>query len=193
MIAEDEFLLAKNLQGLVDALGHQVVGLADTGTQALAMAGAMQPDLVLMDIKIPEIDGIAAAREIAHRHNIPTIIITAFSDTAFVEEAADAGVMMYLLKPVSLGELQAAIRVTMARFGELQALRKEVGDLKQALHQRKVIERAKGILMDSMRLSENDAFRRLQTMSQQGNRPMVDIAQAVITTQTLWEEQHQRP
>lgn len=189
VIAEDEFLLRKSLSGLVEALNHHVIGLAETGTEAITHASTLQPDLMLLDIKIPEVDGIAAARIITSQYNIPIIITTAYCDPEFVDKAADAGVMMYLLKPISLGELQAAIQMSMARFRELQALRKEVGDLKAALEQRKMIERAKGILMDRLQLSEHDAFRRLQLLSQQENRPMLDIAQAVITTYALWEEQ----
>jgi len=188
IIAEDEFLLAKSLMGLVESLNHQVVGIAETGTQAIVMAGEHAPDLILMDIKIPEIDGITAARTIAQQQNIPTVIITAYSDPGLVDDAADAGVMMYLIKPVSLGDLQAAIHLTMARFRELQALRQEVGDLKKAMEQRKVIERAKGILMDQFHIQENEAFRRLQQLSQHENRPMVEIAQAIITTHALWKE-----
>lgn len=187
LIAEDEFLLANNLKALALALQHTVVGIAETGTQAVALAEKHLPDLILMDVKLPEMDGIVAARQIAQQHNIPAIIISAYSDRSYVEGAADAGVMMYLIKPVSLGDLQAAIDLSMARYRELQALRHEVGDLKKALAQRKIMERAKGILMDRCQLSEGEAFRRLQQLSQRENRPMVEIAQAVITTQTLLE------
>lgn len=186
VIAEDEFLLAHNLKALVEALQHVVVGLAETGRQAIALADEYRPDLILMDIKIPEIDGITAAQTIALRLNIPTIVISAFSDPGFVESATEAGVMMYLIKPVSLGDLQAAINLTMARFRELQSLRQEVGDLKKALEHRKIIERAKGILMDTLHLSEADALRRLQQQSQRENRPMAEIAQAVITAHMLY-------
>ena len=188
IIAEDEFLLANNLRTLVESLNHQVVGIAETGTQAITLAAECRPDLILMDIKLPEIDGITAAKTIAREQHIPIVIISAFSDRSYIEGAAEAGVMTYLVKPVSFGDLQAVIELTMARYRELMALRQEVGDLKQALVQRKTIERAKGILMDRGRMAEGEAFRRLQQLSQQENRPLVDIAQSVITADSLWKE-----
>lgn len=188
VIAEDEFLLANNLKTLVESLGHAVVGIADTGSRVIALADDLQPDLILMDIKLPEVDGITAARTIARTRQTPIVIISAFSNRGYIEEAAEAGVMTYLVKPVSQGDLQAVIELTMARSRELAALRREVGDLKQALAQRKVIERAKGILMDRAHLSEGEAFRRLQQMSQQENRPLFDIAQSVITADSLWRD-----
>lgn len=193
IIAEDEFLLAKNLQALLEAMQHEVVGIAGTGTQVVVLAEQLRPDLILMDIKIPEMDGITAARKIAQQSDIPVVIITAYSDRAFVEGAVEAGVMTYLIKPVSHGDLQAAIDLSMARFRELKALRQEVGDLKKALVQRKIVERAKGILMDRLHLSDQEAFRRLQQLSQRENRPMVDIAQAVITTEALRGESTEAP
>lgn len=188
-IAEDEFLLANNLRALVESLQHEVVGMAENGAQAISLAGEKRPDLVLMDIKLPEVDGITAARTIAQQYNIPIIIVSAYSDPSFVEGAAEAGVMTYLIKPVSLGDLKAVIDLTMARYRELQALRQEVGDLKKAITHRKIVERAKGILMDQFHLSEGEAFRRLQLTSQRENRPMIDVAQAVITTQSLLREE----
>ncbi|HEX2949377.1 MAG TPA: response regulator [Armatimonadota bacterium] len=188
VIAEDEFILANNLKSLVESLNHTVVGIAETGAQAISLAEQHHPDLILMDIKLPEVDGITAARSIAQQYHIPTVIISAFSDRSYIEEAAEAGVMTYLVKPVSLGDLQAVIDLTMARYRELMALRQEVGDLKNALSQRKIVERAKGIMMDSLHLSEGEAFRRLQQLSQRENRPMIDIAQAVITANTLWKD-----
>ncbi len=185
IIAEDEFLLANNLKTLVETLHHQVVGIAETGTQAVELATRYLPDLILMDIKIPEKDGITAAREIAQQLHIPAIIISAYSDPKYVEGAVEAGVMTYLIKPVSLCDLQAAIELAMARSREMQALRLEVGTLKKTLAQRKAVERAKGILMDRFHLSENEAFRRLQQQSQRENRPMIEIAEAVITTHAL--------
>ncbi|HEY3376155.1 MAG TPA: response regulator [Armatimonadota bacterium] len=185
VIAEDEFLLANNLKSMVESLHHEVVGLAETGAEAVTMASEHTPDLILMDIKLPEIDGITAARMIAQQWQIPIIIISAFSDRSYIEGAAEAGVMTYLVKPVSLADLQAVIDLTMARSRELMALRQEVGDLKKALSQRKIVERAKGILMDRGRMSEGEAFHRLQQMSQLENRPMVEIARAVITAHSL--------
>ncbi len=123
VIAEDEFLLAKNLSELVVALGHIVVGMAASGPQVIALAREQHPDLILMDIKIPEIDGITASRTIAHEYNIPIIVISAYSNPAYVDGAVEAGVMTYLIKPVSKGDLQAAIDLTLARHREMEALR----------------------------------------------------------------------
>ncbi|MHB9133596.1 MAG: ANTAR domain-containing response regulator [Armatimonadota bacterium] len=187
IIVEDEFLLANNLKALVENLRHEVVGIAETGTEAITLATECAPELILMDIKIPGIDGITAAREILHHRQVPIIIISAFSDHAYVEDAVDAGVMTFLIKPVSLGDLQAAIDLTMARFSELQDLRQEVVSLKDALAQRKVVERAKGILMDQCKLTEGEAYKRLQQQSQRENRSLADIARAVITTYTMWD------
>lgn len=188
LIAEDEFLLANNLKTLVESLNHQVVGIADDGEKAISLANTLTPDLILMDIKLPKVDGITAARMIAQQCQIPIIIISAFSDRSYIEGATEAGVMTYLVKPVSLGDLQAVIDLTMARYRELLALRQEVGDLKNALEQRKIIERAKGILMDRGHISEGEAFRRLQHKSQQENRPMIEIAHAVVTAHNLWKD-----
>jgi response regulator NasT len=193
LIAEDEFVLANNLKTLVTSLHHAVVGIADTGTKAISLAEQHQPDLILMDIQLPEMDGITAARTITRQRPIPIVIISAFSDNSYIEGAAEAGVMTYLIKPVSLGDLQAVIALTMARNQELMALRREVGDLKQTLVQRKLIERAKGILMDRGAMLEGEAFRRLQQMSQRENRPMVEIAQAIITAHSLWTEVDNSP
>lgn len=185
VIAEDEFILAKSLQSLVEALGHQVLAIAESGQQAIDCVKEHQPDLVLMDVRLAEMDGITAARAIASQQSIPIIVISAFSDHQYIAGAAEAGVMTYLIKPVSLGDLRAVIDLTMARYRELQTLRQEVGDLKQALTNRKIVERAKGLLMDQLHLSEREAFRRLQQLSQHENRPMADIAQSVVTTCTL--------
>lgn len=161
IIAEDEPPLADHLRAPAHELSHEVVAIADSGPAAIAAVSRHGPDLVLMDIKLPGMDGITAARTIARDNGIPTIIISA------------------------LGELQAAIDLTMARFRELQALRREVGDLRHALAQRKMVERAKGILMDMHGWPKGEAFRRLQLQSQRENRRMIDVAQAVITAHAL--------
>ena len=187
MIVEDEYILAKNLQNFAEALGHVVLAIIDDGTQAMVMADRLHPDLVLMDIKLNGLDGISASRYIAGERKIPIIIITAYSDHQFVESAADAGVMTYLIKPVSMGDLQAAIDITLARNREMQDLRRQVGELQQTLAHRKIIDRAKGYMMDNMHLTETEAYHHLQKQSQHENRPMVEIAQAVITTFSLKE------
>ncbi len=187
LIVEDEFILAKNLQKFAELLGHTVLAITDDGTKAIEQADSLHPELVLMDIKINGLDGISAARHITQEKRIPVILITAYSDRQFVEQAAEAGVMTYLIKPVSTSDLQASIDVTMARNREMQALRHQVGDLQLSITHRKIIDRAKGYLMDNLHLTEADAFRRLQQQSQRENRPMADIAQAVITTFSLGE------
>ena len=187
LIVEDEFLLANMLVSYTESLGHAVVGIAENGRKAIEMAESLRPDIILMDIQLPEIDGITAAHAITQTYDVPIIIISAFSDRNFVDGAASAGVMSYLIKPVSSGDLQAVIETTMARFHEMVELRHEVGDLKQSMVTRKLVERAKGILMKKTGMSEDEAFRKLQQISQQKNRPMVEVAEAVITTSEIWQ------
>ncbi|MEI7833171.1 MAG: response regulator [bacterium] len=187
LIVEDEFILAKNLQNFAETLGHTVVSITDDGAKAIEASDRLRPDLVLMDIKLNGLDGISASRYIAGEKKIPIIMITAYSDHQFIESAADEGVMTYLIKPVSMSDLQAAIDITLARNREMQELRRQVDELQLSLAHRKIIDRAKGYLMDNLHLSEADAYHRLQQQSQRENRTMADIAQSVITTFSLGE------
>ncbi len=185
LIADDEAIRLITLRTQLATLGMEVVGEATTGREAVALARETAPDLVILDIKMPEMDGIEAAREISRARAVPIILLTAYSDQVLVERAAAAGVFAYLVKPVGEEDLLPAILTARTRFAEFQELRKEVATLSEALEARKVIERAKGILMDRLRISEAEAFRRMQIQSQRENKRLVEIARAIITAHPM--------
>ncbi len=185
LIADDEAIRLITLRTQLATLGMEVVGEATTGREAVALARETAPDLVILDIKMPEMDGIEAAREISRARAVPIILLTAYSDQTLIERAAAAGVFAYLVKPVGEEDLLPAILTARTRFGEFQELRKEVTTLSEALEARKIIERAKGILMDRLRISEAEAFRRMQIQSQRENKRLVEIARAIITAHPM--------
>jgi response regulator NasT len=185
LIADDEAIRLIALRTQLATLGMEVVGEATTGREAVELARQTAPDLVILDIKMPEIDGIEAARQITGARSVPIILLTAYSDQALIERAAAAGVFAYLVKPVAEEDLLPAILTARTRFAEFQELRKEVATLSEALEARKVIERAKGILMDRLRISEAEAFRRMQIQSQRENKRLVEIARAIITAHPM--------
>ncbi len=181
LIADDEAIRVMTLRTQLRALGFEVVAEATNGRQAVELAERHHPDLAILDIKMPELDGIAAAREITARRPIPVILLTAYSEPELVERATEAGVFAYLVKPVSEEDLLPTILLARARFEEFRVLQKEVADLREALEARKVIERAKGILMKRLGISEAEAFRRMQVQSQKENKKLVEIARAIVT------------
>jgi len=185
LIADDEAIRLMSLRTQLLTLGMDVVGEATTGREAVELALKTQPDLAILDIKMPDGDGIEAARAITGARPIPIIVLTAYADQALVERAAAAGVFAYLVKPVGEEDLLPAILTARARFGEFRELRKEVATLSEALEARKLIERAKGILMDRLRISEAEAFRRMQVQSQRENKRLVEIARAIITAHPM--------
>lgn len=170
------------------ALGHRVVGTAGTGRRAVELARTLTPDLVLLDIAMPGLDGISAAREILAAVAVPIVMVTGHADPDLVQRAAAAGVFTYLLKPVSQRDLDAAIQIARARFAELQDLRKQVRDLTEALEVRKVVERAKGVLMKRLHLSEAEAFRRLQRRAASQRRSIREVAEAVQEADRFYRE-----
>ncbi len=180
LIADDEAIRLMALKRQLATLGMDVVAEATTGREAVALARDTAPDLAILDIKMPELDGIEAARAITRARPIPIILLTAYSDQGLIERAAAAGVFAYLVKPVGEEDLLPAILTARTRFREFQELRGEVASLGDALEARKVIERAKGMLMDRFRLSEAEAFRRMQIQSQRENKRLVEIARALI-------------
>jgi response regulator NasT len=182
LIADDEAIRLMSLRRQLASLGMEVVAEATTGREAVALALETAPDLAILDIKMPALDGIEAARVITRARPIPIILLTAYSDQALIERAAAAGVFGYLVKPVGEEDLLPAILTARSRFAEFQQLRGEVATLGDALEARKVIERAKGMLMDRYRLSEAEAFRRMQIQSQRENRRLVEIARALIAS-----------
>jgi len=188
LIADDESLHVMRLRARLEEMGHEVVAEAGTGQEAVELAERTRPDLAILDIKMPDpsagsgqaMDGIEAARAINAISPTPVVLLTAYSDDELVDRAVEAGVFAYLVKPVSVEELKPALALAMSRFREMMVLRQEVKDLQEALEARKVIERAKGILMRRLNLTEEEAFRRLQRRSQDESRKMVEIARAII-------------
>ncbi|HEY6040799.1 MAG TPA: response regulator [Anaerolineae bacterium] len=180
LIADDESLHLMNLRSQLEKLGHRVVAEADDGGAAINLAREFKPDLAILDIKMPGTDGIDAAQQIVAERPIPIILLSAFSESTLAESAAHAHVTEYLMKPVSENDLLPAITLALARFGELTEARQETASLRESLETRKLVERAKGILMRRLNLTEEEAFRRLQKRSQNENKKLGEIAQAII-------------
>lgn len=182
IIADDESVICMDLREMLNNLGYLVVGEAGDGRSAVSLARELRPDVVLMDIKMPDMDGIEAARILTEERIAPVVLLTAFSQRDLVERAREAGVVGYLVKPIKEDDLSPAIEVALTRFAEFRELEKEVDDLQDQLETRKLVDRAKGILMDRQQLSEAEAFRRIQKMSMNTRKPMKEIAQAIILT-----------
>jgi AmiR/NasT family two-component response regulator len=182
LIAEDETIIRLDLKTLLERAGHEVIGEAADGGQAVALAERLPVEIVIMDVKMPHLDGIEAARRILATRPLPIVMLTAYAQSDLVERAADAGAFGYLVKPFREADLLPAMQTARARFNELEAVRHEVASLQDALEARKVIERAKGILMARDSLSEQDAFARIRKASQVAGRPMRVIAEALIAT-----------
>ncbi len=180
LIAEDEAVISMSLVAMLNRLGHQVVGKAKDGKEAVRKAKELNPDIILMDIKMPDMDGLDAAKEILSVKSLPIIILTAFSQPELIEKADSIGISFYLVKPITEKDLMPAIRLAVSRFKELQVLQREVGDLKEALRARKLIEQAKGIIMEKEGLTEAKAFRRIQKQSRNNNIAMAKIAESII-------------
>ncbi|MEW5719398.1 MAG: response regulator [Chloroflexota bacterium] len=181
LIADDESLRVMSLKGQLESLGHKVIAEASNGKEAVHLAEELRPDLAILDIKMPEMDGIEAAQKITAARAIPIILLTAYSERELAERAAIANVSAYLMKPISEQDLLPAIALAVSRFKEFQSLHQEVDDLRDALETRKLVERAKGILMRRLNLTEEEAFRRMQRRSQNENKRLGEIAQAIIT------------
>jgi response regulator NasT len=180
VIAEDEALIRLDLAEMLAEEGYEVVGQAGDGEAAIALAMEHRPDLVVMDVKMPKLDGIAAASQIAAARIAPVVMLTAFSQRELVERARDAGAMAYLVKPFSKSDLVPAIEMAMSRFAEITALEKEVGDLTGQLATRKAVERAKSLLQEALGLTEPEAFSWIQRTAMDLRLPMQQVAQGVI-------------
>jgi response regulator NasT len=179
VIAEDEALIRLDLKEALDELGYAVVGEAGDGEQAIALAERLRPDLVILDVKMPVLDGISAAEQITTAKIAPVVIVTAFSQRQLVERARDAGAMAYLVKPFSPADLLPAIEMAISRYRQLVALEAEVADLSERLEARKVIDRAKGLLQ-ARGMSEPDAFHWIQRTAMDQRQSMRAVAEAVI-------------
>lgn len=185
LIADDESIRLLSLRAQLAALGLQVVAEASTGAEAIELTATTAPDLAILDIKMPGMDGIEVAEHITQAQPIPIILLTAYSEAQLVERAAQANISAYLMKPVSEDDLRPAITLALTRFRQFQALRQEVADLREALAARKVIEKAKGILMRRLDLTEDEAFRRLQRQSQEVNRKLAQVAEAIVVADQM--------
>lgn len=180
LIAEDEALIRLDLAEMLAEEGFEVVGEAGDGQQAVDMARALRPDLVILDVKMPKKDGIDAAAEIVADQIAPVVILTAFSQRDLVERARDAGAMAYLVKPFAQSDLLPAIELAVARHAEMAALRAEVADITDRLEARKLIDRAKGLLMTNQKMSEPEAFRWIQRTAMDRRTSMQAIARALV-------------
>ena len=182
-IADDERDMRDYFQEILPIVGHQVIAVARTGKELVELCASTHPDLVITDIKMPDMDGIDAAAQIYRHAPIPVILVSAFNDPEFIRRAEADHILAYLVKPIKQADLEPAIGIAMRRFEQFQALRKETNDLKQALEDRKLIEKAKGILMKKAGLDEHDAFRRLQKLASEKNRKLIEIAQSILTAE----------
>jgi response regulator NasT len=185
LIAEDESLTRTILRARLEKLGHQVVAEVENGIQAIEAAKSAKPDVIIMDIRMPEMDGIEAARKIMEETPCALLFLTAFSDKELIEQASETGAVAYLMKPFRKEDLAPALEVAVRRFRQIQSQSQEIADLKEALETRKLIERAKGILMDRMKLTEEEAFKRIHFQARNQNKKMREIAESIITAAEL--------
>jgi len=181
VIAEDEALIRLDLAEMLAEEGYRVVGQAGDGEQAVALVVEHRPDLVVLDVKMPKLDGISAASQIAEQRIAPVVILTAFSQRELVERAREAGAMAYVVKPFGKDDLVPAIEMARSRYAELQQLEAEVADLTERLETRKVVDRAKGVLQQTLDISEPDAFRWIQKTAMDLRLSMRDVAEGVVT------------
>jgi response regulator NasT len=186
-IAEDEAFMQKYLEETLTLLGHQVLCLVGTGRELVQRCRALRPDMVITDINLPEMDGLDAAREIYAQEPVPIIIVTAYHDLELIERAEKNHILAYLVKPIKQQDLEPAITIALGRFQEFKAMRQETDNLRQALEDRKVIERAKGVLMKRANLGETEAFLRLQKLARDKNRKLVEVAQTILTAEEAFQ------
>lgn len=184
LVAEDEALIRFDLVELLGDEGYEVVGQAGDGEAAVEMARELRPDLVVMDVKMPKMDGIAAAEIIATERIAPVVMLTAFSQRELVEKAREAGAMAYVVKPFDASDVVPAIEIAIGRFAEIRALDEEIEDLEERLASRKIIDQAKGILQESLGLTEPEAFRFIQKTAMDLRKSMREVAEGVINTKS---------
>ncbi len=188
IIADDESLIRMDLREMLTNQGYLVVGEVGDGRSAVNLARELRPDIVIMDIKMPDMDGIEAARVLTEEKIAPVLLLSAYSQQELVQRARQAGVAGYLVKPFRESDLPPAIEVALARFSEFRAMEREVNSLQDALETRKAVDRAKGILMDTQGLSETEAFRKIQKMSMNNRKPMRAVAEAIILAHQVREQ-----
>ena len=181
LIADDEALIRMDVKEMLTEAGHQVVGQAATGEEALVLARQLHPDFTIMDVKMPGKGGIAAAKIIIEEKISPVLLLTAYSQDDIVEKANEAGVMAYLVKPIREEQLFPAIKIAYERFHDMLSLEEELGKLKENLETRKILDRAKGIIMDTYKLSEQDAYRKMQKYCMNKRMSMKELAEAIVS------------
>ena len=186
LVAEDEALIRMDLVEMLQEAGYSVVAQATNGEEAIALANEHQPDLAILDVKMPVLDGISAAEKIISI--APVLMLTAFSQRELVERARDAGVMAYVVKPFTIGDLVPAIEIAMSRHTQMKSLADEVADLHERLETRKIIDRAKGILMKALNLSEPEAFSWIQRAAMDRRLTMKEVANAVISPEAALDK-----
>ena len=179
-VADDEPDMRRYFEKILPRMGHEVVAVAGNGQELVEACRTHQPDLVITDIRMPDMDGIQATEEIYKEIPVPVILVSAYHDPELVERAEADHILAYLVKPIKQSDLAPAIGLAMRRFEQFQAVQKEAADLRQALEDRKIIERAKGILMKRNRLDEPDAFRQLQKLASEKNQKLVEIACSIV-------------
>lgn len=185
LIADDESLIRLDLREMLTHLGYDVIAEAGDGETAMELARKLHPDLVVMDIKMPRVDGITAAEQLTREKIAPVVLVTAYSDQGLVDRAKDAGVVGYVVKPFRETELMPVIELSLSRFEEFRSLEREVGSLKDALETRKVVERAKGVLMEVHGLRESEAFHRIRKTSMDARKSMKEVAEAILLTHDM--------
>lgn len=182
LVAEDETIIRLDVCAVLERAGHEVVGQARDGEEAVALARDLAPDLIVMDVRMPHMDGVEAARHIVEERPVPVVMLTAYAEADVVRRAAEAGAFAYLVKPFREADLVPAIDTARMRFEELEHLREEAASLQEALATRKAVERAKGLLMRREGLGEQEAFAMLRSASQKTGRPMRVVAEALLAT-----------
>ena len=185
LVAEDEALIRLDLVEMLTEAGYEVVAAASNGLEAIEFANQHKPDLAILDVKMPELDGISAAEKIIEF--APVLMLTAFSQKELVDRAKDAGVMAYVVKPFTIGDLVPAMEIAMSRHLQMKSLKEEVTDLHERLETRKIIDRAKGILMQALNLTEPEAFSWIQRAAMDRRISMKAVAQAVISPDSVPE------
>jgi AmiR/NasT family two-component response regulator len=180
VVAEDESLIRLDIVEILRDNGYDVVGEAGDGETAVQLATELRPDVVIMDIRMPQLDGIKAAERLTRDHVAPVVLLTAFSQKELVEQASEAGALAYVVKPFTPNDLMPAIEIALARYAQIVALESEVADMVERFETRKLVDRAKGLLNEKMGLSEPEAFRWIQKASMDRRLTMHDVAQAVI-------------
>lgn len=180
LIVDDEPVIRMDLRAMLEAMGHTVVGEADNGETALALARSLQPDLVIVDIMMPGMDGIELSRRLAKERIAPVLILTAYSEQAMIEGVDKAGVLGYLVKPFREADLAPAIQVAVSRYREMRAIETQMLNLEREMKARKTIGRARRVLAQKLGISEDEAFRRMVSTAESTGKPLVEVAEAVL-------------